>query len=151
MRLLAVAFALSMAAASAQTTNVPAAAPSAFGPDPIIQITTTFRTRIEGQADPHDVPTPTAQDTARRALYNMAANECTILAEYWQAECRLSAFDISIATGLGPEVPPRGRTGGLPAPRCRKVVLTRDPSRFGAIGGWARRSGGRALDWGGTG
>jgi hypothetical protein len=29
---------------------------SAFGPDPIIQITTTFRARIEGLADPRDAP-----------------------------------------------------------------------------------------------
>jgi hypothetical protein len=109
MRLVAVTFAVSIAAASAQTTTVPPGSgpvPSAFAPDPIIQITTTFRARIEGQADPRDVPAPTAQDTARRVLYNMAANECSVLAEYWKAECRLSAFDISIATGLGPEVPP---------------------------------------------
>jgi hypothetical protein len=110
MRLVAVTFAVSIAAASAQTTNFPlgsAPAPSAFGPDPIIQITTTFRARIEGQSDPRDVPTPTAQDTTRRKLYNMAANECSVLAEYWKAECRLSTVDISIETGLAPDAPPQ--------------------------------------------
>jgi len=66
--------------------------PSAFGPDPIIQITTTFRARIEGVADTRDVPTIAAQDMARRSLYNMAANECTVLAEFWKADCRLSSF-----------------------------------------------------------
>ncbi len=70
-------------------------AASAFGPDPIIQITTTFRARIEGVADAREVPSPTAQDTARRTLYNMAANECTVLAEYWKAECRLNSFEVS--------------------------------------------------------
>src|SRR5260370_42266953 len=85
--LLAVTFAAltSIAAASAQPTTIPNSEPaaSAFGPDPIIQITTTFRARIEGLADPRDVPSTPAQDTARRTLYNMAANECTVLSEFW--------------------------------------------------------------------
>jgi hypothetical protein len=103
--LLAVAIATSMiAAASAQPMATPGseAAPSAFGPDPIIQITTTFRARIEGSADPRDVPSPTAQDTARRTLYAMAANECTLLAEFWKADCRLNSFYVS-AEIFGPE------------------------------------------------
>lgn len=70
------------------------AAPSAFGPDPVIQITTTFRARIEGVTDAREVPSTTAQDSARRTLYNMAANECTVLAEYWKAECRLNSFSV---------------------------------------------------------
>jgi len=108
--LLAVIFAalMSMTAASAQTATVPGTAPppSAFGPDPIIQITTTFRARIEGVADPRDVPSTTAQDTARRLLYNMAANECIVLAEYWQGECRLSSLAVyaSFETIGGPDV-----------------------------------------------
>ena len=107
MRSLAVvAFALaSTVAASAQQAPFPgmeAPAPSAFGPDPIIQITTTFRARIEGSADPRDVPSPTAQDTARRTLYTMAANECTLLAEFWKADCRLNSFYISVEI-FGPE------------------------------------------------
>jgi hypothetical protein len=111
--LLAVTFAAltSMTAASAQTATVPGTAPppSAFGPDPIIQITTTFRARIEGVADPREVPSTTAQDTARRLLYNMAANECLVLAEYWKADCRLSslAVDSFIETVGGPDVQPK--------------------------------------------
>jgi hypothetical protein len=111
--LLAVIFAAlaSMVAASAQTTAVPGTelSASAFGPDQIIQITTTFRARIEGVADPRDVPSTTAQDTARRLLYNMAANECIVLAEYWKAECRLSslAVDPSIETIGGLDVQPQ--------------------------------------------
>jgi len=77
-----------------QGTEPPA--PSAFGPDPVIQITTTFRARIEGVADPREVPSTTAQDSARRTLYNMAANECTVLAEYWKAECRLNSFAVYV-------------------------------------------------------
>jgi hypothetical protein len=110
--LLAVTFAAlaSMTAAFAQTTTVPdTAPPSAFGPDPILQITTTFQARIEGLADPRDVPTRTAQDTARRTLYNMAADECTLLAQFWKAECRLSSFTVylSLANVAGPDVQPQ--------------------------------------------
>jgi hypothetical protein len=99
-----------MTAAFAQTTTVPdTAPPSAFGPDPILQITTTFQARIEGLADPRDVPTRTAQDTARRTLYNMAADECTLLAQFWKAECRLSSFTVylSLANVAGPDVQPQ--------------------------------------------
>jgi hypothetical protein len=106
----AVAFA-SLTVALAQTITVPDTAPpaSAFGPDPIIQITTTFRARIEGSTDPRDVPTRTAQDTARRALYNMAADECTVLAEFWKAECRLSSFAVysTLANVGGPDLQPQ--------------------------------------------
>ena len=98
---LAVTFATwaSMAAAQAPSMEPP---PSAFGPDPIIQITTTFRARIEGLADPRDVPTTAAQDAARRSLYNMAANECIVLAQFWKAECRLRSFYVSETDIVGP-------------------------------------------------
>jgi hypothetical protein len=103
--LVAAAFAgMMITAAAAQPMAVPGseAAASAFGPDPIIQITATFRARIEGSADPRDVPSPTAQDTARRTLYTMAANECTLLAEFWKAECRLNSLYVSVEI-FGPE------------------------------------------------
>lgn len=70
---------------------------SALGADGIIQITTTFRARIEGAVDPRDVPTTLAQDSARRTLYNMAANECRLLAEFWKADCRLFSFSVYFA------------------------------------------------------
>ncbi|WP_156927735.1 hypothetical protein [Bradyrhizobium sp. Tv2a-2] len=107
--LVAVTFAalVPFSAASAQPAIFPGREPpvaSAFGPDPVIQITTTFRARIEGVADIGDVPSPTAQDSARRTLYNMAANECTVLAEYWKAECRLNSLsvDVSLERLAGP-------------------------------------------------
>jgi hypothetical protein len=100
MRSLAVTFAAltSIAAASAQPITIPDPEPaaSAFGPDPILQITTTFRVRIEGLADPRDVPSAPAQDTARRTLYNMAANECIVLSGVWKAECRLNSFSVYV-------------------------------------------------------
>jgi hypothetical protein len=106
--LLAVAFAAltSIAAASAQTPTIPNSdsASSAFGPDPMIRITTTFRARIEGSVDPRDVPSATAQDAARRTLYNMAANECSMLSEFWKAECRLSSFSVYVPI-VRPDVP----------------------------------------------
>ena len=82
----------SVASAQPMTFPGPETAASAFGPDPILQITTTFRTRVEGSADAREVPSTTAQETARRTLYHMAANECLVLAEYWKAECRLNSF-----------------------------------------------------------
>jgi len=93
-----------VATASAQPLAVPGsdAPASAFGPDPIIQITTTFRARVDGSTDPRDVPSPTAQGTARRTLYTMAANECTLLAEFWKGDCRLNSFYVSMEI-LGPE------------------------------------------------
>jgi hypothetical protein len=101
----------SIAAASAQNVTLPEAAVAApaFGPDAIIQITTTFQARIEGVASPQDVPTTTAQDVARRTLYNMAANECVVLAEFWKAECRLNSFAVYVpaASTFEPDAPPR--------------------------------------------
>ena len=101
----------SMTAARAQTIPPPSMQPtaSAIGPEGIIQITTTFQARIEGLSDARSVPTTTAQDAARRALYNMAANECTVLAEFWKADCRLGSFSIYVALAdiTGREVQPQ--------------------------------------------
>ncbi len=112
--LLAVVAALtSMATASAQTTTSTEPTTSAFGPDGIVQITTTFRAQIEGLPDPRGVPNPTAQDGARRILYNMAANECRVLAEFWKADCRLSSLSIylSLADMAGPVTQPPSMFG----------------------------------------
>lgn len=82
---------VSMTIASAQT--IPSADSTVAAS---IEITTTFRARIEG-ADPRNVPPATAQDAARRTLYNMAANECTLIAEFWKAECRLKSISVYLA------------------------------------------------------
>ena len=121
---LAVIFAAWASMAAAQAPNMEEPPPSAFGPDPtIIQITTTFRARIEGLADPRDVPTTAAQDAARRSLYNMAANECTVLAQFWKAECRLRSFYVSNIVGP-PEVLPL-----VPSMFGRAVYELRPPGR----------------------
>ena len=88
----------------------PEPATSAFGPDPTMLITTTFRIRIEGPADPRDVPSASAQSIARRTLYTMAANECLVLTEFWQAECRLNSFSVYVRVesfGEGNPEPPQ--------------------------------------------
>jgi hypothetical protein len=101
--------------------------PSAFGPDRIIQITTTFRARIEGLADPRDVPTRAAQDAARRSLYNMAANECIVLAEFWKAECRLRSFYVSETNIVGPPEGPPEVLPLVPSMFGRAVYELRPP------------------------
>jgi hypothetical protein len=86
---------LSAISVSAQTvTTTTQTQASAFGTDPTIRITAQFRARIEGVTDPRDVPDAKAQDAARRALYEMAANERATLSEIWKAECRVASFSI---------------------------------------------------------
>jgi hypothetical protein len=63
---------------------------------------------IEGLANPRDVPTTAAQDAARRSLYNMAANECVALAQFWNGECRLRSFYVD-ETGANSDGPPEVR------------------------------------------
>ena len=124
---LAVIFAAWASMAAAQAPGMEEPPPSAFGPNPIIQITSTFRARIEGLADPRDVPTTAAQDAARRSLYNMAVNECIVLAEFWKAECRLRSFYVNetLANIVGPpEVLPH-----VPSMFGRAVYELRPPGR----------------------
>ena len=104
----ALALAVTMSAAAAQT-GAPSE-PGAPGPSQPLQITTTFQARIDGAADARDVPASTAQDTARRKLYSMAANECAVLSEYWRADCRLSSFYVS-----GPLAPFSGPAAMVPS------------------------------------
>jgi hypothetical protein len=96
-----VAILLSTISASAQpfpTTAQPGA--SAFGVDPIIRVTSVFRAKIEGVTDIRDVPDIKAQEAVRKSLYDMAANECAMLAETLKAECRLSNIVIITPTTL---------------------------------------------------
>ena len=94
------AVALSTASASAQTTmTFGSTPPSAFVADPIMRVTSTFRTSVV-VTEPQAVPNPNAQETARRALYTMAEGECAALSQIFKAECRLSSVSI-----LFPSVP----------------------------------------------
>jgi hypothetical protein len=92
-----IAVLLLVKSATAQTISTYTGQPqvSAFGVDPTIRIAAQFRVRIEGVTDPRDVPDAKAQAAARRALYEMAANECAALSEIWKAECRLGSFSIT--------------------------------------------------------
>ncbi len=80
---------------NAQTTTTITSVPqiSAFGIDPIIRVTSTFRTTV-AVAEPQAVPDAKAQETARVALYGMAENECASLSQIFKAECRLSSVSI---------------------------------------------------------
>jgi hypothetical protein len=64
---------------------------SAFGVDPMMRITTTFRVGVTS-ADPQTGPDAKAQEAARRALYGMADSECAVLSEVFKAECRLNSL-----------------------------------------------------------
>jgi len=88
--------------AQVPTPNPPA--PSAFGVDPLIRVTSVFRAKIEGVADLRDVPDIKAQEAVRKSLYDMAENECAILAAALKAECRLS--NITMIAPLVPSISP---------------------------------------------
>jgi hypothetical protein len=84
---------LSTTNARAQVTMTTTATASAFGVDPIMRITSVFRTTV-AVADPQTVPDERAQDAARRVLYQMGEGECATLSEIFHAECRLSSLNI---------------------------------------------------------
>lgn len=86
--IVAMLFSASTSANAQVATPLPA--PSAFGVDPIIRVTSVFRAKIEGVTDIRDVPDAKAQEAVRKSLYDMAVNECAALAESLKAECRLS-------------------------------------------------------------
>jgi hypothetical protein len=88
-----IAAVLPATSASAQFTITPGPQQtSAFGVDPIIRVTTSFRTTVV--TEPQAVPDAKAQETAHRALYGMAESECATLSEIFKAECRLSSLQI---------------------------------------------------------
>ena len=104
--LLTAAMALSTMAANAQatiTTTFGAGQSAAFGVDPIVRITSTFRVAVtnEPAAPPTDLK---AQEAARRTLYGMAEGECGILSEVFKAECRLGSVSIALGV-IGPNAP----------------------------------------------
>ena len=84
-----IAMLLSATIANAQVPT-PQGAPSAFGVDPIMRVTSVFRAKIQGVNDIRDVPDIKTQEAVRKSLYDMAADECAVLAEMLKAECRLS-------------------------------------------------------------
>jgi len=110
MRILTVtllALTLPATGASAQQFQPQLPPTSAFGTNPVIRITVSFRTAVQAE-DPRAVPDQKAQETARRALYHMAADECAALSETFQAECRLGSLQIfnQVAPVQPPNAPP---------------------------------------------
>jgi hypothetical protein len=97
----AIAVAFSATSASAQSVTTTFSSPNtAFGADPVMRVTSTFRTTV-AVTEPQANPDAKAQETARRALYGMAESECTALSEIFKAECRLSNVSISIPIVVG--------------------------------------------------
>jgi hypothetical protein len=85
-------------------TTSPAQQNTAFGVEPMVRVTSTFRTTI-AVPEPQAIPDAKAQETARRALYGMAEGECATLSEVFQAECRLSNVSMLVLAPIG-SVPP---------------------------------------------
>jgi uncharacterized protein YcfJ len=98
---------LSTTGASSQVTVTSSGpqAGSAFGAEPIVRITSTFRT-IGAMEPTQSVPDAAAQGAARRAFYAMAADECASLSEVFRSECRLSSVQM-VAPIVGAAAAPR--------------------------------------------
>jgi hypothetical protein len=77
---------------------------SAFGADPVMRVTTPFRTAIV-----------VTEEAARRTLYGMAEGECAVLSEVFQAECRLSSFTITTPVPTPTATPPPASSMVAPA------------------------------------
>ena len=89
--------ALSATNAAAQFTITSAPQPTpAFGAEPTLRITSTFRTVVDLVPNA-TVPDAAAQESGRRTLYAMAANECASLSEIFKSECRLSSVQMVAA------------------------------------------------------
>jgi hypothetical protein len=84
--------------------------PSAFGQEPVIRVTATFRSTL-ATVDGQSIPDTKAQETARREIYTMAANECAVLSETFKAECRLAGVTIFAPSGQ-PSASPPGTING---------------------------------------
>jgi hypothetical protein len=92
----AIAVALSVTSAGAQvTTTFGAPQSTAFGVDPVMRVTSSFRTTV-AVTEPQAIPDANAQEAARRALYGMVESECTALSEIFKAECRLSNVSVQL-------------------------------------------------------
>jgi hypothetical protein len=91
--------------AAAQFTINPAPqAGGAFGVDPILRVTSSFRKAVT-LGPTQTVPDPAEQAAARRELYAMAADECASLAEIFKSECRLSSVQMFAPVGAAAAPP----------------------------------------------
>ena len=90
--ILPVIFVLAATNVNAQV-NVTAPQGGAFGTDPTMRVTTTFRVTVV-PVETQTISDPKPQETARRTLYAMAEGECVPLSEVFKSECRLSSLSI---------------------------------------------------------
>jgi hypothetical protein len=88
--LLSMTFVLAATSVYAQV-NVTAPQSGAFGVDPIMRVTTTFRVTVV-PVETQTISDPKPQETARRTLYGIAEGECAALSEVFKSECRLSSL-----------------------------------------------------------
>jgi hypothetical protein len=79
--------------------------PSAFATDPIIRISSFFRTTA-AMTDGQTIPDARSQEAARRELYRMAENECLVLSEIYKADFRLSSLTVNGLFSTTPDGPP---------------------------------------------
>jgi len=70
-----------------------------------LRVTSTFRT-IVALTPTQMVPDAAAQETARRALYAMAADECAALSEIFKSDCRLISVQVVAYPPLGSNAQP---------------------------------------------
>ena len=77
--------------------------PSSFS-DPIIRVTSSFRTPLV--ADNQSAPDMKSQEVARRELYRMAESECAGLAEIYKAECHLTSVSVNLPFAIPPSAAP---------------------------------------------
>ena len=94
----------SASTAAAQFTINPAPQAGAFGVDPILRVTSSFRKAVT-LGPTQTVPEPAEQAAARRDLYAMAADECASLAEIFKSECRLSSVQMFVPVGAAAAPP----------------------------------------------
>jgi hypothetical protein len=74
-------------------------------PEQPLRITSTFRTTLT-MAPTQIVPDAAAQETGRRALYAMAADECAVLSETFKSDCHLTSVQIVAFPPLGSNAQP---------------------------------------------
>lgn len=95
------AAALAASSATAQVIAPPSIPPSVPRPEQPLRVTSNFRTTVALAPTPQLVPDAAAQETARRALYAMAADECALLSEIYKSDCRLTSVQIVAFPPLG--------------------------------------------------
>ncbi len=95
---------LGMTSAAAQVSSPVPPGPQLRGEQPL-RVSSTFRTTLT-MAPTQIVPDPAAQEAGRRALYAMAADECTALSEIFKSECHLTSVQIVAFPPLGSNAQP---------------------------------------------